>query len=297
MSTQYSNHRDTPLRRFNTFWWGLAYFGLFGLVSVIVYSMTDKAEDAEDMRAKKRMEIKEQVAETQATMLMEKEEGDSKQMPPAEMFNDMKEKLMAPPKESKDMVPGSAAHKKAMDELAKGGGGAEGLKLFVSKTCNTCHGMDGNTPIAPIYPKLGGQPADYLLQQMKDFRDGKRTNGQSAVMKPLMAGITDEEMKILADWMSKLKKPAEQLPATHPGKSVYLAKGCVACHGADGTKATIPGYPNIAGQNGEYLLNQMKDIKSGARHNGQSAAMKAIMAGVNEADMKAIVEWLTAPAK
>jgi cytochrome c len=36
----------------------------------------------------------------------------------------------------------------------------------------------------------------------------------------------------------------------------------------------------------------MKDIKSGKRNNGQTAAMKGIMSLVNEAEMQEIANWL-----
>jgi cytochrome c len=55
----------------------------------------------------------------------------------------------------------------------------------------------------------------------------------------------------------------------------------------------MPAYPKLAGQNAQYALNQMKDIKSGARANGQSAAMKGIVMGVSDEEMQAIAEWLS----
>ena len=39
--------------------------------------------------------------------------------------------------------------------------------------------------------------------------------------------------------------------------------------------------------------NQMMDIKSGARNNGQTAAMKGIMAMVSPEEAKAIADWLS----
>jgi cytochrome c553 len=39
---------------------------------------------------------------------------------------------------------------------------------------------------------------------------------------------------------------------------------CAACHGADG-KATIPGYPNLAGQNEQYLVSSLKAYRDGGR--------------------------------
>ena len=43
-----------------------------------------------------------------------------------------------------------------------------------------------------------------------------------------------------------------------------IASACAACHGSNGV-ATVPGAPNLAGQNERYLLAQLEMIKSGAR--------------------------------
>ena len=77
------------------------------------------------------------------------------------------------------------------------------------------------------------------------------------------------------------------------GKALYTAKGCTACHGADAKSPIMPAYPKIAGQSKEYIMQQMKDIKSGARNNGQTAAMKGIMAGVSEDEITALAEYLS----
>lgn len=53
-------------------------------------------------------------------------------------------------------------------------------------------------------------------------------------------------------------------------------------------------YPKIAGQNADYLVQQMKDIKSGARNNGQTAAMKAISNAVSDDDFAKIAKYLEA---
>ncbi len=82
---------------------------------------------------------------------------------------------------------------------------ADGAALYKSKTCFTCHGQDAKTPIMPVYPKLAGQNADYLLNQMKDIKSGARSNGQTAAMKGIIATVSDEEMKAIADWLATLK--------------------------------------------------------------------------------------------
>jgi len=77
------------------------------------------------------------------------------------------------------------------------------------------------------------------------------------------------------------------------GPTLYKTKTCVACHGPDGAKPILPTYPKIAGQNKEYAIAQMKDIKSGARNNGQTAAMKGVMHLVSDEEIAIIGEWLS----
>lgn len=76
------------------------------------------------------------------------------------------------------------------------------------------------------------------------------------------------------------------------GAALYKAKTCWSCHGKDAKTPLMPFYPSLAGQNADYMFNQMKDIKSGARSNGQTAAMKGVMGLVNEEEMRIIADWL-----
>ena len=76
------------------------------------------------------------------------------------------------------------------------------------------------------------------------------------------------------------------------GAALYQSKTCFACHGMDAKSPIMPNYPKLAGQNAAYSFQQMKDIKSGARANGLSAAMQAVMQMVSEEEMKAISMWL-----
>ncbi len=82
-------------------------------------------------------------------------------------------------------------------------------------------------------------------------------------------------------------------PALADGADLYIAKSCVACHGANGTKPVMNAYPKIGGQSEMYLLAQMKDIKTGARNNSHSVAMKNIMHDVSDSEMATIAGWLS----
>ena len=77
------------------------------------------------------------------------------------------------------------------------------------------------------------------------------------------------------------------------GAKLYMEKTCVACHGKDAKTPIMPNYPKLAGQNAVYAEQQMKDIKSGARANGQSAAMKGVMHLVSDAEIKALADYLS----
>lgn len=81
---------------------------------------------------------------------------------------------------------------------------ADGKALYTEKLCMTCHGPDANSPIMPNYPKLAGQNAQYAAQQIKDIRDGKRTNGLTAAMKPMVANLTDEQVDAIAEYVGSL---------------------------------------------------------------------------------------------
>ena len=99
-------------------------------------------------------------------------------------------------------------------------------------------------------------------------------------IKPLLFGVIS-----LAVMM-----PASAVAAD--GAALFKTKTCTACHGKDGNTPVMPSYPKIAGQNSAYTLQQMKDIKSGARNNGMTAAMKGVMHLVSDDEMKALSDYI-----
>lgn len=82
----------------------------------------------------------------------------------------------------------------------------DGEALFNQRTCFTCHGKDGKTPILPSYPLIAGQNEQYVLQQLRDIKSGARANGGSAAMAGVMHLVNDEEMLLLAEFISKLER-------------------------------------------------------------------------------------------
>lgn len=78
----------------------------------------------------------------------------------------------------------------------------------LAATCFTCHGTDGHS-VGGIPPSLAGQSKDYLVQQMKDFKSGKRP---ATVMQQQAKGYTDEQIEVLAGYFASLK-PGQGTPA------------------------------------------------------------------------------------
>lgn len=77
---------------------------------------------------------------------------------------------------------------------------AAGQQQYQS-TCAACHGSNGIS-VAPIYPNLASQKLDYLVAQLKAFRDGTRVN---PIMNPMARNLTDTEIANLAAYLSTLK--------------------------------------------------------------------------------------------
>lgn len=59
---------------------------------------------------------------------------------------------------------------------------------------------------------------------------------------------------------------------------------CAACHGADGI-AVIPGYPNLKGQNEQYLVTSINAYKNKERNGGLAAVMQAQASMLSDADV------------
>ena len=68
-----------------------------------------------------------------------------------------------------------------------------------AQTCAACHGQDG-VGIAPEYPTIAGQHADYIRQALRDYRSGKR---QNAIMNGFAAQLSDQDIVALAEHFSR----------------------------------------------------------------------------------------------
>jgi cytochrome c553 len=75
--------------------------------------------------------------------------------------------------------------------------------------CAACHGDDGNKPLQPDYPKLGGQHYDYLLHSLKSYKAGARKN---PIMAPQAQALSTKEMEDLAAYYAAQHSTLHVLP-------------------------------------------------------------------------------------
>jgi len=78
---------------------------------------------------------------------------------------------------------------------------ATGQSTYAAKGCIGCHGAGGTSMVA-TYPSLKGRDAEFIRQSLTDFRSGARKN---PVMNAMAAGLKDEDIYNLADYIDSLK--------------------------------------------------------------------------------------------
>ena len=166
-----------------------------------------------------------------------------------------------------------------------------------SATCLACHGPDGNSP-NPIWPKLAGQHAAYIVKQLKEFKGGVR---KEALMTPMVAPLNDADMVNLAAYFSSQKRSAGTAAAdkVEAGEKLYRAgnpatgvTACTACHGPTGAGNAAANFPNISGQHAPYVEKALKDFRSGARANDLNSMMRNVAGKMTDAEIAAVAQYI-----
>ncbi len=165
-----------------------------------------------------------------------------------------------------------------------------------SVMCASCHGADGNSPIA-IYPKLAGQSANYIAKQLADFKSGDRVD---PVMAGMVAALSEKDMNDLAAYFAVQTPTAGQAEGSDIGRKLYFGgdanKGitaCVACHGVKGKGMAQAGFPALAGQNAAYLKKQLASFRDGSRGNDRNNMMRNIAIKLSDSDTEELVKYMS----
>jgi cytochrome c len=81
---------------------------------------------------------------------------------------------------------------------------ADGSALY--QKCAACHGLKAEKHALGKSEVISGWKSVKTLEALKGYKAGTRnTKGMGALMKGQMANINDADMKVLADYIAKLK--------------------------------------------------------------------------------------------
>ena len=177
---------------------------------------------------------------------------------------------------------------------------ARGQRI-AGQVCAACHAADGNS-VAATNPKIAGQFAEYLQKQLGDFKaqPGKKPARESAIMTPMAANLSDDDIQSLAAYYAGQKlRPASAADKdlTALGQKIWRGgiaasnvPACGGCHGPAG--AGIPAqYPRLAGQFAEYVAAQLKGFKDNVRSNDANGIMRGVAARMTEREIQAVAQY------
>jgi len=158
----------------------------------------------------------------------------------------------------------------------------------VAAVCANCHG-DGGNSTKPSIPNLAGQNPAYLLEQLRQFADGRRRNEFMEGM--IRAMDADEKIGMVLFYAAQ---EVTHKPATNPGIAAkgqdIFSKNCFRCHGNVGRGNEQ--IARIAGQQPDYLRLTLKRYRDGAEVRANSI-MTPNTKNMTDADIDAVVAYVS----
>jgi len=148
-------------------------------------------------------------------------------------------------------------------------------------TCSACHGPNGNSTTAQ-WPKIAGQNAVYVAEQLQLFKAGVRINPD---MLKITSLLSDKDIDSVAVYyQAQTPVGAEADPKTEgAGEKLYrygdaarAIPACTACHGPVGRGNSLADYPALRAQFADYVAKQLGDFASGARYSGANRALRPV---------------------
>jgi cytochrome c553 len=170
--------------------------------------------------------------------------------------------------------------------------------------CTACHGARGHATNEGYYPRIAGKPAGYLLDQMRNFRDGRRHFPEMVYLMQLQDGAY---LRAMAEYFAaqEVPYPPPEPPAVDAtelerGQQLVMQGArsrqippCAACHGSH-LLGTNPAVPGLLGVSRDYLLGQLGAWRSGARAAYAPDCMAKIAQALTPLELSDVTAWLAA---
>ncbi len=158
-----------------------------------------------------------------------------------------------------------------------------------AQACFACHGPNGAST-QPLIPILAGQTARYLYLQLKDFKEGRRTDPQ---MSPMVTTLEKEDMLALATFFSEQPVPSNGFSADQAkaakGKDLGDATLCTMCH--QGAYQGQNEIPRVAGQHYDYVKKQLTDFRAKTRTN-DAGSMTSVTKTMSDEDIENLAQFI-----
>ena len=158
-----------------------------------------------------------------------------------------------------------------------------------AEVCFACHGPNGNSA-NPAFPILAGQSWRYTYIQLKDFKEGRRSD---PAMSPMAADLSRDDMIALGNFFAAQKPAPIAFKAdgarVEAGRKISDAVLCPMCHlgGFIGQNEI----PKVAGQYPEYVKKQLSDFKAKRRTN-DAGNMTSVAGTLSDDDIENLAHYI-----
>lgn len=158
-----------------------------------------------------------------------------------------------------------------------------------AQVCFACHGPDGNSQ-SPDYPILAGQSWRYIYIELKDFKEGRRSDPQ---MSPMVADLSRDDMIDLGNFFAAQKQQPIKITVdaakVEAGRKTSDAVLCPMCHlgGFVGQNEI----PRVAGQYPQYIKKQLEDFKAKRRTN-DAGNMTSVAGTLSDSDIENLSQYI-----
>lgn len=189
-----------------------------------------------------------------------------------------------------------------------------------TSSCAGCHGEDGNS-MMPSFPKLAEQHPEYLIKQLRAFKNGTRDD---ATMAPMVLAFDENDFADMAAYYAEHPISANTLPVIDNdddddedddededdnaetdslsvdtlmalGSDLYRngdlkneISACIACHGPHGEGNKPAAFPALRSQHADYLIKSLQDYKAETRTNNPENMMRMIAKKMSDEQIKAV---------
>ncbi|MEM1436742.1 MAG: c-type cytochrome [Pseudomonadota bacterium] len=181
---------------------------------------------------------------------------------------------------------------------------ADAAELYAEQ-CAACHGANALGSAVTFSPRLAGQNAAYLREQLLAYQQGRRgvhpDDARGQAMRVLVRDLSMEQVAALAVHLAALTAPApaQETLADGPGAELY-AGHCAICHGQYGQGAESIFVPNLRILSSWYLDAQLVAYENGWRGSSEASTrargMRSISGQLPDLEQRAaIVTHLAGP--